>query len=306
MRRALSLLVGLAVAAVLAEGLAVSFWDESGWLWELTPRQVSDVEVHRISEDPRLVYELRPNSAEMLDGPYGDRFVRINSLGFRGDEPAEGEYGFRVACLGGSNTFGASVSDHETWPARLQERLRVDHPDAEVFNLGVEGWMTRQKASVDIAELDVGLVLFQIYNEGRRFVLEGTLESSYARFPELWSENFAGPRLPFSSGRLAVLGINRVFQDRIVHQKTELAAQADREAFEAFVLDSPVEVVVVFPPVGGSDSAIRDLGLQVIDLAEHDQPFGDEGLDLHPQAKVYEWYADVIAAELEGRGLLPP
>ena len=151
MRRALAFLLGLVAAMVLVEVAVRVAWDEQQWLWELTPRQVSDVEVHRISADERLLYELRPNANEMLDGPFGDRLVSVNGLGFNGDGPDRGAGGFRIVCLGGSNTFGASVSEHETWPARLQEELREERPDIDVFNLGVHGYMTRQKTAVDLS-----------------------------------------------------------------------------------------------------------------------------------------------------------
>ena len=294
MRRALAFLVGLVLALVLVEGAVRLAWDEERWLWELTPRQVSDVEVHQLSEDPALIYELRPGASEVLDGPFGDRQVSVNALGFRGEPPGEG---FRIACLGGSNTFGAAVSDHETWPARLAEELGV-----EVMNLGVHGYMTRQKVALDLEPLAPDLVLLQIYNEGRRFVLEGTLLESYARFPELWSENFAGPRPPLASGRLAVLGLNRIFQDDIVQVRTDLAALEDRAALKDFLERSEVPVVLVYPPAGGSDAATSGLGLEAIDLSEHDNPFGAAGLDIHPPAEVYRWYAEVIARELRRRG----
>ncbi len=71
--------------------------------------------------------------------------VVINSLGLRGPEiPAVKPDGtFRIACLGGSTTFGTHCSSNDTtWPARLQERLRASRPDLriEVVNAGVPGY----------------------------------------------------------------------------------------------------------------------------------------------------------------------
>lgn len=61
-----------------------------------------------------------------------------NSLGLRGPEPGPKAPGtFRIVCAGECVTFGNGVNDDETWPHRLQEALRRDHPQVEVVNAGV-------------------------------------------------------------------------------------------------------------------------------------------------------------------------
>ena len=72
--------------------------------------------------------------------------VRINSLGFRGEEfPAGHRQGlFRVLCLGDSYTFGPYVDDHATFPAVLY-RLLKERPTGsgdvgEVINGGANGF----------------------------------------------------------------------------------------------------------------------------------------------------------------------
>jgi hypothetical protein len=72
--------------------------------------------------------------------------IKINSLGFRGDEFArEKPPGtVRIAVLGASTTFNSEVSsNHATWPHRLQERLRAAHPDIdiEVINASLGGYV---------------------------------------------------------------------------------------------------------------------------------------------------------------------
>ena len=72
--------------------------------------------------------------------------IKVNSLGFRGDEfsrekPANT---VRVACLGASTTFCAEVSsNHHTWPYLLQERLRKAYPGVtiEVVNAALGGYV---------------------------------------------------------------------------------------------------------------------------------------------------------------------
>jgi lysophospholipase L1-like esterase len=105
----------------------------------------------RFVPHPFLPYANRPGDERTIrmenswpvDGKsYRDIHIRINSLGFRGEEATyERPSGtVRVVCLGGSTTFG-SISDGFTWPERLEERLRSRHPGVafEVLNLGTDG-----------------------------------------------------------------------------------------------------------------------------------------------------------------------
>ncbi|HEY5657649.1 MAG TPA: hypothetical protein VIY27_07650, partial [Myxococcota bacterium] len=84
------------------------------------------------SADPRLVYELNPESGG------------INSLGLRGPEiePGELEGAFVVAALGDSHMFSAEVRRNDrTIPARIEQQLAAVWPDARprVLNFGVPG-----------------------------------------------------------------------------------------------------------------------------------------------------------------------
>jgi lysophospholipase L1-like esterase len=73
----------------------------------------------------------------------------VNALGFRGPEiPREKPDGtVRIACLGGSTTFGSKqTEDGLTYPRRLEELLRASVPSAriEVVNAGVHGWTSAE------------------------------------------------------------------------------------------------------------------------------------------------------------------
>lgn len=103
--------------------------------------------------DPGLAYRLAPGI--LLAGHYP-----INAQGYRGPPlpprtaatPAADASGgtsapLRVVCLGDSSTFGLSVGEEETWPARLQALLGglyEGHRPVEVLNAGVIGYSSEQ------------------------------------------------------------------------------------------------------------------------------------------------------------------
>ena len=107
--------------------------------------------------------------------------IKINSLGFRGDEftrekPART---VRIACLGASTTFGAEASsNHTTWPHRLQEKLQAAYPDVkiEVINAAVGGYVASDNLKVlrhRVLPLDPDLV---IYYEANNEIVKDTQE----------------------------------------------------------------------------------------------------------------------------------
>lgn len=56
-----------------------------------------------------------------------------NSLGFRGDEPTK--QGFKIMCIGDSNTEGVGVGNNETWPAQFTNLI----PNGVNMNFGAGG-----------------------------------------------------------------------------------------------------------------------------------------------------------------------
>jgi lysophospholipase L1-like esterase len=71
----------------------------------------------------------------------GNIALSHNSLGFRGGEFTPHKSSTRVVTVGGSTTYGVEVSDTETWPARLGQKLGQGY---EVLNLGVAGHGTAE------------------------------------------------------------------------------------------------------------------------------------------------------------------
>jgi lysophospholipase L1-like esterase len=97
--------------------------------------------------NPFLSSALRPGSDTR---PTADARVRVNRLGFRGDEIAvrKPDGVFRIVALGGSTTFGyhnSIPSNDETWPTKLERALarRLPGRKIEVVNAGVPGYTLR-------------------------------------------------------------------------------------------------------------------------------------------------------------------
>jgi hypothetical protein len=94
--------------------------------------------------------------------------IKINSLGFRGDEISRAKPAntVRVACLGASTTFCAEVtSNHHTWPYLLQEQLKQAYPgvNIEVVNTALGGYVSEDNLKNlrhRVMPLDPDLVLY--------------------------------------------------------------------------------------------------------------------------------------------------
>src|SRR5918996_4274712 len=75
----------------------------------------------RYVSDPEALYRLAPNhvgTSVLASGALAPP-ARINTLGFRGGEPAAGRPS--IVILGDSFTFGSGVADDETFAARLDQ-----------------------------------------------------------------------------------------------------------------------------------------------------------------------------------------
>lgn len=99
----------------------------------------------RYASDPEVLYYLEPNQVGIInlaDGSHSSA-VRINQLGFRGPV-ITGHDGPRILVLGDSFTFGAGVSDDETFAARLNHAM---DGAATVVNGGQPGYGVFQMAA---------------------------------------------------------------------------------------------------------------------------------------------------------------
>jgi len=92
---------------------------------------------YRLSENPRLQYELQPLSK--------DGAGLINSVGMRDDEYplAKPTNNYRIVIVGDSVTYGLTVAQPDAFPQQLEKMLKTRAGSArnyEVLNLGVSGY----------------------------------------------------------------------------------------------------------------------------------------------------------------------
>ena len=122
-----------------------------------------------MQKHPYLNVAPLPNATEVT--PHGTHF-NINSLGYRSPErpliPPAGV--LRVICSGGSTTFDVRANGYEnTWPWLLEQRLRGDDLDVEVWNAGAPGWSSLENTlSLLIRDIDLKpnvVVLFAGIND---------------------------------------------------------------------------------------------------------------------------------------------
>jgi len=124
---------------------------------------------------PRPGYEIAGNRIH----------VRINSLGFRGEEVERQKpmATIRIVCLGASTTFSTEVSSNDmTWPAILERKLRLRHPGVrfEVINAAVPGYVSSdnlKNLKHRVLPLEPDLV---IYYEANNEIVKDTRELALA------------------------------------------------------------------------------------------------------------------------------
>lgn len=141
--------------------------------------------VVRTSPNPKLGFELRPNSFVASEVDY-----RINGEGFRGTPLAAKRPGRRrVAVFGDSIVFGYWVSEKDAFPSQLGLLLG---PEVETLNLGVPGYNLEQEVEhlrQRVDALDPDLVVFGFCLND----LEGLLSFEYG-LTQARREARSGPR----------------------------------------------------------------------------------------------------------------
>ncbi|GAB4243327.1 MAG: hypothetical protein Kow0027_02370 [Saprospiraceae bacterium] len=131
LKKTVAMLIGVVVALVLLE-LACQAFYAFYVTKKLTAQQQDPLHYYQPSEDPVLVYELKPGYSIEKDG----RRIHINANGIRDDED-QTHAPRRIAILGDSVPFGTALSQEETLPAALQ---RLSGDSVKVLNFGTPGY----------------------------------------------------------------------------------------------------------------------------------------------------------------------
>jgi hypothetical protein len=333
---------GLVAAAVAAEGGARLLDLDVRMVRPLLFYLCSDLEVHAWVDDPDRVYGPRPGARHSYPAPGGeegapDREVGVNALGFRDPERTRAKPAgtVRIVAVGCSNTYGARVSDGDTWPALLERALneRGGPIRYEVWNAGVPGYQLSQEvawARRIVADFDPDALVIQTDTIDRRPFLgtrtpgdggpacSASIADLAPRFrsrPGLFLENLHD--VPFADRpwglwlfdssavwRAAVAAWNRfhpgaAFSPPIVRERTaaELQALVDGHAARVriFLLEDPNS----HPPGIARD---RVGTLRVVDPARPPPTPDPAYFEIHPPAYVYRWYAERLRDELERVG----
>ena len=327
---AVALLIGLSLVELLLRltGLDMAL------VAEVAPRMKHGHGVHRAVADPRLLIRLTPGASADYRLPGRAPFsVRVNALGFRGAERSPGKPPgvFRIVCVGASNTYGAELSDHQTWPHQLEARLNRGAAGRrfEVWNLGVSGYNSLQLVAVAeqaLAAHSPDLIIFSMSNRGPRHFLHGAVSlETFRRDPTLWLETFPPallrwPAWPALQTRLWLLGHAAVYRlallgalGRSEQGQSGIPAAAEaryveitRPFFERAMARTRLAIHIC--PAVQPRAAFEPhyAGLKVPLFLHEAEGKAPEFREIHPPAHVMVWYAEVMAAWLQAQGLLVP
>jgi lysophospholipase L1-like esterase len=132
-RKAAAILLSTTVSLLATEVILRSFYPRR------TAEVLSGAYPAMFKGSEVLPYRLRENYQGRLATVDFDTRVRINSLGYRGEDFTVAKNDARrVLVIGDSFTFGWGVNDQDTYPVRLQRLLSEDAPGkrVEVINAG--------------------------------------------------------------------------------------------------------------------------------------------------------------------------
>jgi len=271
--------------------------------------------LHELSPDPRLLYRLKPGSSYAFSPSYGPVDMSVNSLGLRGGPQAarKGKGVVRIVCVGASYVFGASVNDSETMPQQLEDTLNREFQGRfEVWNAGVSAYNTSQEAAYaeDLARsVEPDLIVFQLYNVGRRAFLLG---QPYAQFfraePRLYLENLT--YVPFSKSPwgLRLLASSALYRTGVIYlnyrhlreePQTEQARRDNLESLRRFLTESRPGLDKVLLSLNGFSQESEAAATITLYQGPHvPAQLPPEYFLIHPPAAVYRLQAQIMAERL--------
>jgi hypothetical protein len=194
-----------------------------------------------------LNYALNPDTAYCGEKQFDARYRIRRSEAIRPRTAVK----WRVVVLGGSTTFGEGIPrERDTWPAKLEERIRAAYgPDCDVINCGVGGYTSAENLIHYLfllapLEPDVALLYTGINDVHAR--LFGEIATDYANYRKPWRDE-AGP-FPLASTSLSKFYVYRYyylhakalrFMDEGIGGKVSRKGPPPREWEEALRRNSP-------------------------------------------------------------------
>ena len=290
----------------------------------------------RISSNPRIIYELRPNST-MTDA-FGNKH-EVNEVGFRGPLiPLEKPPGtVRIVGLGDSFMYGFNVAEGEAYLRLLSDRLNEEYPEVrwEIVNTAVSGYNTVMevetlKAKGLAYEPDIVVIGFV----GNDLGLPNFIRKRVSLFePRSFLIDFVSGRSELLRSRLVdtsnILGTgiedinwnenpeaappeyqDMVGLDAYRRAMAELAGLRDEYGFELFLLTRARRDYVI--------ETTTALGIPIVDVrGKVDAYMAEHGIerwqgsilavsdeDPHPSALGHRLYADAVFEYMRDSGLI--
>lgn len=296
--------------------------------------QAADPEVHRISDDPFLHYELRPQSArEGMHPLTGRRYsVHIDEHGARlpTHSLTKAPGTFRVLAFGGSTLYGGAVNDDETLPAALERRWNASGGTnrLEVWNFGTSAYNLAQAAHLARAKLRTlspDLILVQVHNRFPRPFFVPDSESPWESIhhfrsvdPQLMAEQLRPPDFlspeanAFGSAHFALYRDFLALHQQHYRTPPGVSQQMSQDEARALTQEAQAQgVPIVFVQIPADrgqvplDQAVYP-GLPASLMVDLFQPGHDSDFyEVHPPPAVLDAYAALLIATLEQRQLLP-
>jgi hypothetical protein len=299
----------------------------------------------RASRDNERLYELVPDTqtvglhlAHEKEQRYRSINISINSIGMRGKEPTlnNSPNVTRILVMGGSNTYGFSVNNEETYPAQMQKILDQRYPGKfEVWNSGISAYVMSQQIAYleELKAYGPDIVIIEDCNGmGRRAFYYNDTE--YVRLlnsnPTLLNENIP-LLLPAPEGlksvhhslirqsrlyRLLIIDLDRLIVaskigrcvDRrglwscydldLMQDFGEFSGIWTRGQLEKFLAKNNEIDIIFFEPLARYACNLTEIdGKMKFTLCPDGLP--DEYSDLHPPSYVYSWYAETLVGMLE-------
>ena len=177
--RTVSILIIILVGLLLLEGMGQILFKIRHRYWLVGHDDAAYIKLFR--KHPYLVVEPSPNTRFQSKG--GLLFSH-NALGTRGVETGiqKRDGVKRILAIGGSSTYCVGVSDNQTWPYYLQEKLGTGY---EVINMGVPGYTTVEhiiQTALNISDISPDICIFYIGWNDIRNQHVAHLRSDYSDF----------------------------------------------------------------------------------------------------------------------------